>query len=323
MKIGNVTLKGNVILGPMAGVTNLAYREFMKPFGVALSYSEMISDCGIAYGNNRTFEYLETSELDSPVGLQIFGFSLENSAKAIEIIEKTAKYDILDVNLGCPVPKVVKTGAGSSWLRRIDELKTYMEGVVKASSKPVTAKIRLGWDDSSINVEEVALMLQEVGVSALAIHCRTRAAFYSGKANYEAIAGVKEKLNIPLIVSGDIFSLEDAIKATEITHCDGIMVARGSRGNPFLITQIDHYFKTGEKLPGPDLKTQIGYAREFVNKMISFRGEEKGVRELRGLLTHFLAGYPGMKKYYPALIQANHVKDIEAVFHGIEVQYGL
>ena len=323
MKIGNVELNGNVILGPMAGITHLAYREFMKPFGVALSYSEMISDCGISYGNARTFEYLQTSEMDSPVGLQIFGFSLENSAKAIEIIEKTAKYDILDVNLGCPVPKVVKTGAGSAWLKDVPALREYMSGICRASTKPVTAKIRLGWSKDSINVEEVALMLQEVGVAAIAIHCRTREEFYAGKADYEAIRGLKEKLHIPLIVSGDIFTLEDAIRAKEITNCDGIMVARGARGNPFLITQIDHYFKTGERLPGPDLKTQIGYMREFVSKVVAFRGEEKAIREMRGLLTHFLSGYPGMKKYYPALVQAQHEKDIEAVLRGIEVQFGL
>ena len=320
MKIGSVELKGNVILGPMAGVTNLAYREFMKPFAVALSYSEMISDCGISYGNRRTFDYLQTSEIDRPIGLQIFGFDIKNTAKAVEIIQKEAIYDVLDVNLGCPVPKVVKTGAGSSWLRRPEELEAYMTEICRISTKPVTAKIRLGWDENSINFEEVALRLQKAGIAALAIHSRTRSEYYAGTAHHDMIAGLKDKLDIPLIVSGDIFSLEDAIKAHEITKCDAIMVARGGIGNPLLITQIDHYFKTGEKLPNPTLAQQLAYAREYIDRLIAFEGEERAVKELRSILPHFLKGFAGYKKYRLALTTANFKSDIEAVFHGIEIQ---
>ena len=320
MKIGNIELSGPVILGPMAGVTNLAYRDFMKPFGVALSYSEMISDCGISYGNKRTFDYLETSQIDRPIGLQLFGFNIENTAKAIEIIEKEAEYDILDINLGCPVPKVVKTGAGSAWLKDPVAMEAYMKTVCSLSHKPVTAKIRLGFDEGSINFEEVALRLQNAGIAALAIHCRTRSQFYAGKADYQAIAGLKDKLSIPLIVSGDIFTLEDAIKAKEITKCDGIMVARGGIGNPYLVTQIDHYFKTGEKLPNPTLAKQLEYARAYTDMLISFHGEEKAVKELRSILPHFLSGFAGYKKYRLALTGCSRKAEIEAIFHGIETQ---
>ena len=323
MKIGNLELKGNVILGPMAGVTNIAYRDFMKPFGVALSYSEMISDCGISYGNQRTFDYLETDDLDRPVGLQLFGFDIKNTAKAIEIVQKQANYEVLDINLGCPVPKVVKTGAGSAWLKNPDALFAYMKEICRISEKPVTAKIRLGWDEESVNVEEVALGLQETGIAALAIHCRTRSQFYAGKADYQAIAGLEDKLSIPLIVSGDIFTLDDAIRAHEITKCDGIMVARGGIGNPYLITQIDHYFKTGERLPNPSLTDQLAYARQYADMLIALRGEEKAVKEMRSILPHFLSGFSGYKKYRLALTAANRKADIEAIFHGIETQEGL
>ena len=320
MKIGDLELSGNVILGPMAGVTSLAYREFMKPFGVALSYSEMISDCGIAYGNQRTFEYLKTSEIDSPVGLQLFGSDLKNTAKAIQIVQNAAKFDVLDINLGCPVHKVVKTGAGSALLRDIDKLREYMKGVVEVSEKPVTAKIRLGWDDHSINVFEVAKALEEVGVKAVAVHCRTKEQGYSGKADYSKIAGLRETLSIPLIVSGDIFTLDDAIESVNITHADGVMVARGGIGNPYLITQIDHYFKTGEKLPDQGTEAQMEYARRFANSLVALKGEAHAIAELRGILPHFFSGFPGYKKIRLALAtNMKSVRDMEAIFQGIEI----
>lgn len=319
MRIGDVELNGNVILGPMAGVTSLAYREFMKPFGVALSYSEMISDCGIAYGNQRTFEYLKTSKIDSPVGLQLFGSDIKNTAKAIEIVQNVAKYDILDINLGCPVHKVVKTGAGSALARDIARLREYMNGVVKASQKPVTAKIRLGWDQSSINVFEVAKTLEEVGVKAIAVHCRTTAQGYAGQADYSKIKGLKETLSIPLIVSGDIFTLDDAIRSVNETHADGVMVARGGIGNPYLITQINHYFKTGERLPNQGTDKSIEYARKFAYSLVELKGEAHAIPELRGILPHFFSGFPGYKKIRLALAtNMKTLQDMEAVFKGIE-----
>lgn len=320
MKIGDLELNGNVILGPMAGVTSLAYREFMKPFGVALSYSEMISDCGIAYGNQRTFEYLKTSEIDSPVGLQLFGSDIKNTAKAIEIVQNSAKFDVLDINLGCPVHKVVKTGAGSALLRDLGKLKEYMSGVVAISKKPVTAKIRLGWDDRSINVFEVAKTLEDVGVKAIAVHCRTKEQGYSGQADYSKIEGLKETLSIPLIVSGDIFTLDDAIKSVNITHADGVMVARGGIGNPYLVTQIDHYFKTGERLPDQGTKMQMEYAWRFANSLIELKGEAHAIAELRGILPHFFSGFPGYKKIRLALAtNMKSLHDLEAILQGIEI----
>jgi len=324
MRIGDLEINGKVILGPMAGITTLAYREFMKPFGVALSYSEMISDCGIAYENKRTYEYLKTSELDSPVGLQLFGFDIKNTAKAIEIVQNEAIYDVLDINLGCPVHKVTKTGAGSSWLRNIDGLRDYMHEVCRISTKPVTAKIRLGWDENSINVFEVSKALEEVGVKAVTVHCRTKEQGYSGKANYHAVSGLKETLSIPLIVSGDIFTLDDAIKCVNETNADGVMVARGGVGNPYLVTQIDHYFKTGEKLPSPTVRDQLAYARSYASMLIRMKGEEMAIRELKGILPHFFSGFPGYKKIRLSLTtNMSNEKEMEAIFNGAERELNL
>ena len=319
MKIGNIDIKGHVILGPMAGITTVAYRDFMKPFGVGLSYSEMISDCGIDYGNARTFEYLKTSDIDHPVGLQIFGFSKDNAVKAISVIEKEANYDILDVNLGCPVLKVTKTGAGSAWLQHPEALEDYMSAICKASSKPVSAKIRLGWDEKSINVYEVAERLQRAGVSFITIHCRTKAQGYSGEADYSAISEMKRHISIPFAVSGDIFNVEKAKQAIDITGADAVMVARGGVGNPYLVTQINHYFDTGEILPNPDVITQAKYAEEFSNKLIELKGEVVAVRELRGIVTHFFAGFPGFKKVRNEIATKTHTEEqLMRVLHGIQ-----
>ena len=317
IKIGDLELKGNVILGPMAGITTLAYREFMKPFGVAISYSEMISDCGIAYENQRTLDYLKTSELDRPVALQLFGFDIKNSAKAIETMQKEAIYDVLDLNFGCPVTKVTKTGSGSAWLKDPVKMEEYAAQIVKISQKPVTAKIRLGWDDDHINVFEVCKRLEKAGVKAITIHCRTREQGYSGVANYKAIKGLKEELSVPLFVSGDIFTLEDAIKAVNETHADGVVVARGGVGNPYLVTQIDHYFKTGEKLPSPDALQQASYAEQFAKMLIDLKGEEIAIRELRGILPKFFFGHPGFRKLRLFVASKMTTKeDLEAALRG-------
>jgi len=295
MKIGEIELKTNIILGPMAGVTTLAYREFMKPYGIGLSYSEMISDCGIDYGNHRTMEYLATSKIDRPVGLQLFGSSIEHSVKAVEYLQTHADYDILDLNFGCPVNKVVKTGAGSAWLKDVEGLQRYTEAVVKASKKPVTAKIRLGWDSKSINVFEVVAALEKAGVKAITIHCRTREQGYSGKANYEALVGLKETMSVPLIVSGDIYTPEDAYKALNTTSADGVMIARGGLGNPMLSKNIISYLENGYYEKNVSLKQQAKFALEFADKLIQQKGECIAIHELRGLLPHFFSGIQGSK----------------------------
>ena len=318
MKIGDLEIQGRVILGPMAGVTSLAYREFMKPFGVALSYSEMVSDCGLDYGNERTFEYLATSQADRPVGIQLFGFDPAKTVEAIAILEKSAVYDILDINLGCPVYKVVKTGAGSAWLRRPDDLYEYMVKVVKASHKPVTAKIRLGWDEASVNVLKVSSLLEKAGVAAITVHCRTTKQGYTGRADYFAIKDLKAKLQIPLFVSGDIWTPQDAKTALGITHADGVMVARGGLGNPYLITRINRFLEDGVLLPEPTVLEQVEYAERFAKMLIAEKGEIIAVKELRGLVPHFFSGFPGYKKIRGEISQNMiHSSDLFALLDGI------
>ena len=317
-RIGDIEIQGYVVLGPMAGYTTLAYRKFMKKFGVGLSYSEMISDCGISYGNRKTYEYLATDESERPVGLQLFGFDIENSKKAIQIMDEIGKFDILDLNFGCPVHKVVKTGAGSAWMRDPVKMEEYVREIVKVSKHPVTAKIRLGWDDKSINVFEVVHRLEDAGVSAITIHCRTREQGYTGKADYHALDGLKETMRVPLIVSGDIFTPEDAKRAMEITHADGVMVARGGVGNPYLVTQINHYLETGELLPSPSVLQQADYAEEFSNMLIEQFGEDVAIRQLRGILPHFFSGFAGHKKLRVAIATTlNSKADIDKILAGI------
>ena len=316
MKIGNKELEHRVILGPMAGVTNLPYREFMKPFGVGLTVSEMISDCGICYNNENTLRYLKTSKEEGLVALQLFGSKIDNSVKALQIMEEKSDFDILDINFGCPVNKVTKTGAGSAWLGRPKEMEEYVKTIVAASHKPVTAKIRLGIDEKSINVFPISKMLEEAGVSAISVHCRTKEQGYSGKPNYEAIRGLQDILSIPLFVSGDIFDLDAVKKVEEICHPAGYMVARGGVGNPYLVTQINAYLEEGKELPGPSLEEQVVYARKYMDKMISYFGEATGVILMRTVLPSFFHDFPHVKSIRVAMMSAYHKEELEQIFEG-------
>ena len=319
MKIGNVEINGHVILGPMAGVTTLAYRDFCKPFGVALSYSEMISDCGLAYGNEKTMRYFATSNVDRPVGLQLFGSKIEMTLKAIDILEKEAQYDILDINLGCPVHKVVQTGAGSAWLKDPKGLYEYMKAVCERSTKPVSAKIRLGWDENSINFEEVCDVLAKAGVKLITIHARTSKQLYTGTADYEKLRDFGAKLSVPLCISGDIFTVEDALKALEITKAQFVMVARGGLGNPRLITNIERAIIGQELLPEPTLEDQVEWAESFSKMLIEQIGERDAVMQLRGLIPHFFKGFAGYKKIRAEIsMNTKSVDDLYKVFNGIK-----
>ena len=303
-KIKDIEIKSHVVLAPMAGVTFLSYRNFMKPFGVGLSVTEMVSDCGLIYGNKTTLEYIETSKEDRPTAIQLFGSSSETLCKAIDVVlEHNKDFDMFDINLGCPVPKVTKTGAGSALLKDPKKLKEIMSEVVKHSPKPVTAKIRLGWDENSINVFENVKALEEAGVAAIGIHARTTKQGYSGKANYELIRDLGSKMSVPLIISGDIFSLDDAIKAVEITKATAVMVARGGMGNPYLVTQIDHYFKTGEKLEPQSLDDSVNNLFGLTDMMIEEKGEQRAMMILRGIAPKFFNSMPNAKKLKSELAQ--------------------
>lgn len=297
-KIADITIKGPVILAPMAGITTRAYRDFMRPFGVDLSYTEMISDSGLIFSNVRTFEYLPSIDEERPLSVQLFGGEVSKLLAAITKIETyTDNYDFLDLNLGCPVPKVTRNNGGSAWLKYPDDLVLMVSEVVKKSKKPVTVKIRIGWDEKQINFKSLLPRLEEAGVKAIAIHLRTTKQLYSGKARYELAENISQLVKIPLIVSGDIYTLEDAIKAIEITGAKAVMLARGQLGNPFLATQISEYFKTGTKLEGPTVVEQLDYLETLAKMLIAEKGERRAILTMRTLAPHFVKNYAFAKKY--------------------------
>lgn len=312
-KIGNVELSSRIILGPMAGVTSLAYREFMKPFGVGLSVTEMVSDCGLNYGNQNTLKYIKTGNIDHPVAIQLFGAKYEQMVQSIDVlINSKEKFELIDINLGCPVPKVTNSGAGSALLKDLNYLKTYMTAIVNKSPVPVTAKIRLGWDENSINVFETIKILESCGVSAIAVHARTRSQLYSGKANYELIRDLQLKMNVPLIISGDIFTLDDAIIALDITKAQFVMVARGGVGNPKLITQINEYLEHNKRISDVNIDENVQNLLTFTTMLIDEKGEYSAMKIMRGLAPKFF-WWPGSKKLRIELSQINTFEDLKNI----------
>lgn len=295
-KIGNLKIDGKVVLAPMAGITSVGYRNFMIPFGVSLCVTEMISDMGLIYGNDETKEYLSFHKSDAPIGAQLFGYSPFNLAKSAQIAQKMNKnIDFFDINMGCPVPKVTKTGAGSSLMKNPKLCGEIIREIKKVTDIPVTAKIRLGWDDKSVNFLEVIEELEKAGVDAICIHARTRAELYSGFPHYELLKDLQKQMHVPLIISGNIFTLDEAIEALDITGAKAVMVARGGMGNPFLIKQIDHYYRTGEKLPSPSPEQQKQWCLELGQMLTTTLGELRAMKIYRGIAPKFFNGFPGAK----------------------------
>ena len=297
-KIGNIEIKGKVILAPMAGVSFLSYRKFMSKFSIDCYYTEMVSDMGLIYGNDETTRYVTFDNSLYPTGVQLFGHDPKTLQKAAEIVLKlNQNVAFCDVNMGCPVPKVTNSGAGSALMKNPKLCGDIIRAIKEVTDKPVTAKIRLGWDNSSINFMEVIEELEKAGVDAVAIHARTRKELYSGQPHYDLLKDLRKKMTVPLFVSGNIFTLDDAINAMEVTGADAVMVARGAVGNPFLTTQINHYFETGEKLLAPSLKEQCEYCLDLINMMIEEFGEDKAIRMFRGIGTNFFSGFKNVKSF--------------------------
>ena len=296
MKIGTKEIKGKVVLAPMAGITSYGYRKFFEKFDIDFSYTEMVSDMGLIYGNKETESYINFPKQNKPVGVQLFGFDPENIAKAAKIVlSKNHNIDFFDVNMACPVPKVTKTGAGSALLNEPKKCGEIIRKLREVTDLPISAKIRLGWDDKSINYLEVIKELEEAGVSFIALHARTKKDLYYGKPKFEIIKDLRRKMRVPLIISGNIFSLDEAINALEITGADAVMIARGGEGNPYLANQINHYYKTGEKLPSPSLEKQIEYCLDLARDLIEEKGEEKAMKIYRSIAPNFFSGLPNIK----------------------------
>ena len=253
LKIGNVELENNVILAPMAGVTDMPYRILCREQGAGLVCMEMVSAKAILYKNKNTQELLKVDERERPVSLQLFGSDPDIVADIAASLED-GPYDIFDINMGCPVPKIVKNGEGSALMRNPKLVEEILTKLVKAVKKPVTVKFRKGFNDTCINAVEIAKIAESAGVAAVAVHGRTREQYYSGKADWNIIREVKKAVKIPVIGNGDVFTPQDAKRLVEETGCDGIMVARGAKGNPWIFKQITHYLETGELLPRPSVE---------------------------------------------------------------------
>ena len=296
-KLGNFVINSKVVLGPMAGITFDSYRVFMSRFGFGLSVTEMVSDMGLIYGNDETSTYVTFDKHDFLVGVQLFGCDPENMKKGAEIaLEMNKNIDFIDVNMGCPVNKVVDNGKGSALMKNPKLCGDIIRALKEVIDKPVTAKIRLGWDNKSINFLEVIDELEKAGVDMIAIHARTKRELYSGQPHYDLIKDLRSKMSVPLVVSGNIFTLDDAINALEITGADAVMVARGGVGNPYLLKQINHYLETGERLENPSLKEQLQYCQELGEMIAKDKGEERGMRIYRSIASKFFNGFPNSKR---------------------------
>ncbi len=285
LKIGNVELENNILLAPMAGITDQPFRIVCKNYGAGLVCTEMASAKAIFYNDEKTKQILKTDGEKRPIQAQIFGSDVESLKIAAQYVNNYC--DILDINMGCPAPKVVKNGDGSKLLLDLEKVKTIAEEVVKVSNNPVTAKIRKGWDSSKVVAVEVAKILEQAGISAITIHGRTREEFFSGEVDLDIIKKVKESVKIPVIGNGNITNEETALKMFEYTGVDGIMLGRGVIGNPWLFKKIIHFLKTGEKLPDLTNKEKLETIIQHINMEVDEKGEKIAIQELRKHLAYY------------------------------------
>lgn len=292
LTIGNVTLANNLILAPMAGVTDQPFRILCREQGCGLLVTEMVSAKAILYNNRNTKELLAVSDEERPIAVQLFGSDPEIVAAMAHRIED-GPYDLIDLNMGCPVPKVVNNGEGSALMREPKQVEALLSALVKAVNKPVTVKFRKGFDDDHVNAVEIARIAESCGVAAVAVHGRTREQFYSGKADWDIIRQVKEAVQIPVIGNGDIFTPQDAKRMLEETGCDGLMIARGARGNPWIFRRIAHYLDTGELLPEPDAREVGTMILRHARMQAALKGEALGMKEMRKHIAWYTAGLRG------------------------------
>lgn len=312
MQIGNVKLENRLVLAPMAGVTDLPFRLLCREQGAGLVCMEMVSAKALSYHNKNTERLLEVEEREHPVSLQLFGSDpgiISDMAREME----DRPFDILDLNMGCPVPKVVNNGEGSALLRNPRLIEEIVSQVSRAIAKPVTAKIRIGIQGATADVTEIAKRVEEGGAAAIAVHGRTREQYYSGYANWEAIARVKEAISIPVIGNGDIDSPEAAKRMFQETGCDGIMIGRAARGNPWIFSEMNHYFATGERLLRPSYKDIGKMILRHASEQIVQKGEYTGIREMRRHVAWYTAGMPHSARLRREMNQVESYAQLEAL----------
>lgn len=307
MKIGNIVLDAPLALAPMAGITDLPYRVICRRLGAGLTVSEMVSAKGMLYHNKKTLDMLLINPDERPTAIQLFGSVPEEMAEAARMTEASGA-DIIDFNMGCPVPKVVNNGEGSALMRDPEKAQAILSAMVKAVNIPVTVKFRAGWDDAHINAVEIAKRMEAAGVAAVAVHGRTRMQFYSGKADRKIIAAVKQAVSIPVFGNGDIFTVEDGLDMFRETGCDGLMIARGADGNPWLFRDLKAAIN-GEEIKAVTLKEKLELLVEHAEALAEFKGEYIAMKEMRSHASAYLKGMPGASEFRKRFHQLNFLAE--------------
>jgi nifR3 family TIM-barrel protein len=317
LKIGDITMKNPIVLAPMAGVCNSAFRLTVKEFGAGLVCAEMVSDKGIVYKNEKTMNMLYIDEQEKPLSLQIFGGEKKTLVEAAQFVDKNTNADIIDINMGCPVPKITKCDAGAKWLLDPDKIYEMVAAVVDAVEKPVTVKMRMGWDSQHIYAVKNAQAVERAGGKAISLHGRTRVQMYEGNANWDIIREVKQAVNIPIIGNGDVQTPQDAKRMLDETGCDGVMVGRAALGNPWMIYRTVQYLKTGILVDEPSVREKIDVCILHLDRLIHLKGEKIGVREMRKHAAWYLKGIPGNAKVRNLINECNTRVELVTLLNGL------
>lgn len=313
-QIGNVTIPNRIVVAPMAGITNASFRVTAKEFGAGLVVCEMISDRGIMYGNKKTLKMMFVDPREHPVSIQIFGGTKETLVNAAKFVAENTAADIIDINMGCPVPKVTKTDAGAHWLLDPNKVYEMVAAVVDAVDKPVTVKMRTGWDEDHVFAIENALAAQRAGAAALAMHGRTRKQGYSGTADWDILKQVANELTIPFMGNGDVRTPQDAKRMLTDVGADAVMIGRGVLGNPWLLTQVEAYLRTGELIDEPTPREKVETAKLQLHRLVELKGEKVAVPEFRQLAAYYLKGIPRSARTKNAVNSVDTEQEVDDIF---------